>query len=260
MMSGYLLGENFTPPMLALGVLVGAAGIGSFLWIPKGPPAKARGRRSWPRIALETFGTDILRERSYIYLLGSRFFIMMAISFFMNLNILYLERTFGLVGDEQGMWVLVALGLSLVATAIGTIPGARISDRIGRKPVIYGSAIVGAVGMTIVGLAPSVVVACAGIALVGLGGGAFLAVDWALMTDIIPKASAGRYMGLSNVVEATNGPAATTVGGAIMYLVGAGFGLAVGARAAMLIAVVMFALGALLLTQVREPRRPARAV
>jgi hypothetical protein len=45
-----------------------------------------------------------------------------------------------------------------------------------------------------------------------------------------------------------------------MYLVGAGFGLAVGARAAMLIAVVMFALGALLLTQVREPRRPARGV
>ena len=260
MMSGYLLDENFTVPMLALGALVGAAGLGSFLWIPKGPAAKPRGGRSWPRIALETFGTDILRERSYVYLLGSRFFMMMAVSFFMNLNILYLERTFGLVGDEQGMWVLVALGLSLAATAIGTIPGARISDRIGRKPVIYASAVVGAIGMTIVGLAPSVVVACVGIALVGLGGGAFLAVDWALMTDIIPKASAGRYMGLSNVVEATNGPAATTVGGAIMFVVGAGLGLAAGARAAMLVAVVMFALGAALLTQVREPSRPVRGV
>lgn len=255
MMSGYLLEEDFTLPMLALGLLVGLTGIGSFLWIPKGPAAKSRAGRTWPRVALETFGTDILRERSYVFLLGSRFFILMAIGFFMNLNILYLERTFGLQGTEQGTWVLVGLGLSLAATAIGTIPGARISDRIGRKPVIYGSALIGAIGMTIIGLSPNVVVACVGIALVGLGGGAFLAVDWALMTDIIPKASAGRYMGLSNVVEATNGPVATSVGGAIMYLVGVGLGLAAGARAAMLIGVVMFAVGAALLTQVREPRR-----
>jgi MFS family permease len=98
-----------------------------------------------------------------------------------------------------------------------------------------------------------------GIVLVGFGGGAFLAVDWALMTDIIPKSSAGRYMGLSNVVEATNGPIATSVGGAIMYLVGLGLGVAAGARMAMLAGVVMFALGSLLLTQVREPRRVGAA-
>jgi len=259
MMTGYLLNEDFTLPMIALGVLVGLAGIGSFLWIPKGPPAKPRGTRTWPKIALETFGTDILKERSYVFLLGSRFFILMATGFFMNLNILYLERTFGLVGTEQGLWILVGLGLSVGATALGTIPGAKLSDRVGRKPVIYASALSGAVGMTIIGLAPSVQLALIGIALVGLGGGAFLAVDWALMTDIIPKASAGRYMGLSNVVEATNGPIATTIGGLIMYFVGVALGVAVGARAAMLAGVVMFALGSLLLTQVKEPRR-ARTV
>jgi MFS family permease len=179
----------------------------------------------------------------------------MATGFFMNLNILYLERTFGLVGTDQGMWVLVGLGVSVGATALGTIPGARLSDRVGRKPVIYAAALAGAVGMTIIGLAPAVEIAVIGIALVGLGGGAFLAVDWALMTDIIPKASAGRYMGLSNVVEATNGPIATSIGGAIMYGVGVAVGVAAGARTAMLAGVVMFALGSLLLTQVVEPRR-----
>jgi hypothetical protein len=35
------------------------------------------------------------------------------------------------------------------------------------------------------------------VALIGIGvsSGSFLAVDWALMTDIIPKATTGRYMG-----------------------------------------------------------------
>ncbi len=257
MSTGYLLGEDFTVPMLVLGAFVGLAGVGSFLWIPKGPPAKARGDRTWPRIAFETFGTDILKERSYVFLLGSRFFILMATGFFMNLNILYLQRTFDLTGTDQGFWVLVGLAVSVGATALGTIPGARLSDRVGRKPVIYASALFGAVGMTMVGLAPTVEFAMVGIALVGLGGGAFLAVDWALMTDIIPKASAGRYMGLSNVVEATNGPIATSIGGLLMFAVGAALGQAVGARSAMLAAVVAFALGSLLLTQVVEPRRTA---
>ena len=258
-MTGYLLGEDFTLPMLVLGAFVALAGIGTFLWIPTGPRGKPREGRTWPRIALETFGTDILRERSYVFLLGSRFFMMMATSFFMNLNILYLERTFGLVGTEQGQWVLVALAVALGMTAIGTIPGARISDRIGRKPVIYASAVVGSIGMAVIALAPSIEVAIVGIALVGLAGGAFLSVDWALMTDIIPKASAGRYMGLSNVVEASNGPTASALGGVIMFVVALAFGQAIGARAAMLAAVAMFALGALLLTRVQEPRHaPAR--
>jgi len=261
MSTGYLFEpeEDFTVPMIALGVFVGLAGVGSFLWIPKGPAAKVRGDRTWPKVALETFGTDILKERSYIFLLGSRFFMMMATGFFMNLNILYLERTFRIFGTDQMMWILAGLALSVGATAIGTIPGAKISDRVGRKPVIYASALLGGIGMTIVGFAPSVEFAMVGITLVGLGGGAFLAVDWALMTDIIPKASAGRYMGLSNVVEATNGPLATSVGGALMFAVGLALGQAIGARAAMLAAVAAYGIGALLLTQVVEPRRTRAA-
>jgi MFS family permease len=256
--TGYLLDEDFGTPMVVLGLIVAATGVGTFLWAPKGPRPKPREGRSWTTIALETFGTDILRERSYVFLLGSRFFILMAGGFFMNLNILYIQTTFGITGDVQARWILVALAVFMVTSVIGTIPGAKLSDRIGRKPVIYGSTASGAAGMGIIGLAPSMEVAVVGMSLVGLGFGAFLAVDWALMTDIIPKASAGRYMGISNIVEATNGPISTAIGGVVMYLVGLVLGAAIGGRAAMLTAVVMFGLGALLLMPVREPRRSRR--
>src|SRR2546421_6067752 len=39
----------------------------------------------------------------------------------------------------------------------------------------------------------------------GMSLGTFLSVDWALMTDLIPKAEAGRYMGVSNIATASAG-------------------------------------------------------
>jgi len=90
-----------------------------------------------------------------------------------------------------------------------------------------------------------------GSTLFGLSAGIFLAVDWALMTDIIPKASSGRYMGLSNVATATSGVLAIAVGGTLMDAVGGGQG----PRAALWLGVVLFGVGALLLWPVDERRR-----
>ena len=53
----------------------------------------------------------------------------------------------------------------------------------------------------------------------GLSAGAFLVVDWALMTDIIPKATSGRYMGISNVATASAGPVGLALAGVVLYLV-----------------------------------------
>ena len=74
----------------------------------------------------------------------------------------------------------------------------------------------------------------------GLSTGIFLAVDWALMTDIIPKASSGRYMGLSNVATASSGVLAVAIGGTLMDVVGGPDG----PRAALWLAVVLFGVGA----------------
>ena len=53
--------------------------------------------------------------------------------------------------------------------------------------------------------APSIPVAVLGASIFGIAAGTFLAVDWALMTDIIPKASSGRYMGISNLATGSAG-------------------------------------------------------
>jgi MFS family permease len=201
-----------------------------------------------------------------VFLLGSRFLILMATGFFFNFSLEYLEEVLGMRGEERVIlgpldlsdkefWILAALAVSILATAIGTLPGARISDRVGRKPVIYASTVFGAIGIAIIALAREPGFVLAGVAFVGLGGGIFLSVDWALMTDIVPKASAGRYMGMSNIVEATNGPLGTFIAGVIWTVVAFFVGDAAGGRVAILAGVLLFAGGALLLRPVVEPPR-----
>ena len=75
------------------------------------------------------------------------------------------------------------------------------------------------------------------------------------MTDIIPKASSGRYMGLSNVATASAGILALAVGGTLMDVIGGPDLSGAGPRAALWMAVVLLGVGALLLRPVDERRR-----
>jgi len=66
---------NFLLPTIALGVLHFATMVSMFFRLDEGRPANTRGGRGWGAIAALTWGTDILRERSFLLLVGSRFFI-----------------------------------------------------------------------------------------------------------------------------------------------------------------------------------------
>ena len=134
-------------------------------------------------------------------------------------------------------------------------PGRPTLPARGAQAVIYAATAISALGMTIAALAPTPPVLAVGAIFVGIGGGSFLAVDWALMTDIIPKASAGRYMGISNIATATNGVAAAFVGGLVIDAFSRVGAPEIGPRAAFLLAPAWLVIGALLLRPVDERRR-----
>jgi MFS family permease len=157
-----------------------------------------------------------------------------------------------------------------ITTGIVTFPAARLSDRVGRKRMIYVAIGVGVLGVLGVSAAPSFPLMLAALVLVGVSSGTFLAVDWALMTDIIPKATSGRYMGLSNVATALSGPVSRTTGGVlltVLVLAGLPAGAppdapatvsslyAAGPRIAIGLTVLFFAISAWALHHVDEHRR-----
>jgi MFS family permease len=230
------------------------------LKVGKGMPPKDRQGRSWTRIARDAWATDILRERSYVWLLVSRLLFLTAGSLLVNFVVIYLSRAFAMDKVEANAMYIAILAAVVVASAIAILPASKLSDRVGRKTVIFGACAFGAIGSGVIALTPSIPIAIAGAALFGAANGTFLAVDWALMTDIIPRASAGRYMGMSNVATGSAAPLSVAIGGLVLDMVTRAGYEPLSPRIVFMLAVAGFAIAAVTLRPVVEPRRSRAAL
>jgi MFS family permease len=250
---------DFTLPTIALGVVEFLTAIGTVVFVREGARARDRRGRSWVQIARSAWGTDILRERSFVFLVLSRLTFFAGVNALLGWVIVYFNQTLRLTTEDKGVLVPLTQIVVALVTVVATFPSARISDRIGRKPVIYVACAVGGAGLLVVALAPAYPVFLLGAVLMGGAAGTFLAVDWALMTDIIPKASSGRYMGISNIAVAAAGALAGWVVGPLVDIVGQHeLPRPAGPRAAMAVAVVFFVLAAVFLRRVDPRPREAR--
>jgi MFS family permease len=249
---------DFAVVTIAIGVVELATALVTVLTVDEGRRAKDRAGRSWTRIAFETWGREVLRERSFVFLVASRLFILAGGSMLVREIDFYLGAALGLDVNERGRWVAAAAVALAGCVVVMSIPAARLSDRYGRKTIIFASCAFGTVGSVVVSVAPVVHVTVVGGALIGVAGGTFVAVDWALMTDIIPKTDSGRYMGLSNVATGLAGTVAVGSAGVIVFLLTGALGSpgeALGTRLAYVLAAGFFVLGGVLLRQVDPTRR-----
>jgi MFS family permease len=206
-------------PTIGLAVIEATTMIVLALTVDEGRAAIPRQGRSWWRIGLSAWGTDILQQRSYVWLLVSRLCYLAMPGVISGYAIWVFERSFHLPPDQAAPLLLGTVAIVSVSAVLATIPAARLSDRMGRKRVINISFLLGAIGVLGVALSPALPLTLLALVPLGLSGGSFLVVDWALMTDIIPKAHSGRYMGISNVATASAGPIGLALAGVILYLV-----------------------------------------
>jgi len=268
--AGAFAQQAFLLPTIGLAIIEVATMVPLVLFVRDGRAAPSREGRSWPQIALSAWGTDILRERSYVWLLVSRLFFLMAPTLPLSLGVFYLRQSLGSSDALAGTQIFIIAGVVGVTTGLATLPAARLSDRFGRKNMIYTGIAIGVLGNIGVAVAPSFEVALAALVFVGVSSGSFLAVDWALMTDIIPKATTGRYMGISAVATGLAGPLGRFLANpllTVLVVIGLAPGLdpqvdapqstfyALGPRLVILLGVIFFAISAWALTHVNPQRR-----
>lgn len=253
--SGATTGDYATPLVL-IGVIEAVLALVTVATVREGPQGKPREGRSWTRIALEAWGLDALRERGFVFMTLTRLLFLMGPAVFVNLSLFYVRDSLGQSGADLTTWLTlgtVALG---VGTICGTVPSAWLAGRIGRKQVIWLSALAAAVGITLVARAQTPVEAIPGLVLIGIGSGGYIAIDWAMMTSTIPRISSGRYMGLANIANSISGPLALIVGGRVLDEVTASAGLEAAPRAAILVGLVFLGAAALLIIPVKPRVEP----
>jgi MFS family permease len=189
-----------------------------------------------------TFTTP-LRYPAFVWLMSSRLLLLMGIIGIQSFTFFYFSDAYFHSNRHETITATYTLLFLVILVAIlVTWPAARLSDLIGRRPIILAGGLVGAVGTLLLVfsgyqvLPAQLVEPVAGVLklpprpvqamLVGLslgvGFGAFLSVDWAFITDVIPVEQAGLFMGFSNIATAGAGIIARFIGGFLLDAFNAG--------------------------------------
>jgi MFS family permease len=195
-------------------------------------------------------GAEARQQRSFIWWVINRLLFLAAVGSIQGFAQFFLRDVLQIPNAATMTTVLLAVvALFLMPSAIW---GGYLADRIGRKRLVALAGIVAAVGTLILLFSRNMPMVIVSGSIIGLATGTFMATNWALGTDIVPKAQAGRYLGISNLAGAGAGIVGAGIGGPMADYFNAiqpGMGYLV----IFSIYAVLFLLSTLTLTQVKTP-------
>ncbi len=215
-------------------------------------PRKQRPERSVVQIVLSSFNVNIRGNRDFFWLCLSRG--VTDLGFYMFLEVLFLFVKHSLrIADAEHTTMMIMLPAIGMAT-LSSLPSGLLSDRTGRKPLVYLAQYLMALGAVGFMLAPNLTWCYVAALPAGVAYGVFTAVEWALACNLLPRGEAARYLGVWNaaatVPQILAFPLAGALGSSVSALVpGLGWRLDFG------LAAVCCLVGAYFLRFVHEGRR-----
>lgn len=159
----------------------------------------------------------------------------------------YLKDAIGLTDKqaEDGVFVLTALygGVTVVTAILGGI----WSDRIGRrKPFVIGSGLIAAAALILLGFASTWTMAVTGGVILAIGFGTYTAVDFAMITQVLPAAfDRAKDLGVINIANALPQVLAPVVAALVLSL-------NLGYSGLYLVAAFVSVLGSVLVNKIRS--------
>ena len=276
---GYILAQaGATAAILSICVVLLVAMVPTVLLVPDRAQAR-RDQFEGVRQAITTTFSTPLRYPSFLWLMGSRLLILMGLVGVQSFVYYYFSDVFFHHNDKATATAsYTLLGIVIVCAFLIALPAARLSDRVGRRPIILAGGLMGSVGVLFLifshfqllpeGLLKPLAsllhvpelaaqATLVGI-LIGVGYGLFFSVDWAFIQDIIPHDEAGLFLGFSNIATAGAGIIARFVGGFLLDPFNKGpeiLGLPGGYPVIFAVFCAWLLVGALLILKVPESRR-----
>jgi Na+/melibiose symporter-like transporter len=255
-LTAYLMGHYFAGGgefwmWIALGALMAAILIAMIITVLtiKEPPSTYRAGFStsaiWQRLRIDF---KVHRDFSWFLLarglLGIPGVALQIYALYYLMDVVGIPNPASVAGD-----LLVVVGICLLITAY---PAGRLSDRIGRKPIVIASGIVGAAGVLVLFFSHNYIQIMFSGALLGIANGALLSAGWALATDLAINGEEAKYLGLTNLAMAGGSALARLVGPVIDSFNGIRHGL--GYQVMLLVCFISFIVGAILIVKVKQTK------
>ncbi len=197
-----------------------------------------------------SFKIDIRANRNFIWFLLSRLLFFIAFFAVQTFALYFLRDVAGVTSPAAAAarFSLVAVGGMLAAV----YPAGHLSDRVGRRPIVFGAGLIGALGVGLLSLFATrdpIIMLSGG--LLGISFGAFMSTNWALATDLVAKGEEARYLGLTNLATSGGGALGRLVGPVIDWVNAYQAGM--GYSAMFIICFICFIAGSVLLMKIKSP-------
>lgn len=182
--------------------LVGAIGL-AWMLPDRRLAASRRPRYGW-REFLGSFWINPLRFPDFAWAWSSRFLLYTGVALLMTYQEFYLIQHLGRAPGEAPRLIFLSTLVQSCAVAAFSAVGGGLSDAIGRrKAFVCGAALAYALALLTVAFAGSLPWFLVGMALAGTAQGVYVAVDLALVTDVLPEREthAARNLGIFNIAS-----------------------------------------------------------
>lgn len=229
--SGTFVVQLFTGDMLAM--FLAPCGIGGLFVLLFAARLKDRrlGTAYKPPWSLRelagTFYVNPRRSPDFAWAFASRFLFVLAYAFLTTYQAYYLLESIGSPEAEVPRQVFLGTLAMSVVIVVASLLGGVLSDRTGRRKVFVCTAsLVFGLAMFVIAGAGTLHGFLVGMAVGGLGFGLYMAVDLALVADVLPdEASAAKDLGVMNIAGALPSSIAPAMAPVILAVSGGRYGV-----------------------------------
>jgi MFS family permease len=229
--TGTYVVQLFTGNQLAM--FLGPCAIGGFFILLFAVTLKDRqlaeaDKPTWSlREFLSTFYVNPRRAPDFAWAFASRFMFVLAYAILTPYQAYYLLDKIGSAEDDVPHQIFLGTLTQSVVLVAASLVGGRVSDRTGRRKIFVAAAsIVYGLALFVVALASSFNGFLVGMAIGGLGFGMYMAVDLALVVDVLPdKDNAAKDLGVLNIAGALPFSVAPAIAPAILAIGNGSYGV-----------------------------------
>jgi MFS family permease len=187
-------------------------------------------RSSRPPWSLREFATTFYlsprKSPDFAWAFASRFLFILAYALLFTYQAYYLVEKIGSAAQEVPGQIFLGTLVQSVVIVAASLVGGRLSDRTGRRKVfVFVASVVYGSAMFAIAIASQLNGYLVGMAIGGLGFGLYMAVDLALVVDVLPGTDdAAKNLGVLNIAGALPASVAPAIAPVVLAL-GGGYGV-----------------------------------